>query len=207
MARRLPSGPEPRPAAVHRAGSLAWLLARAFTRGRVTAGFATPAAILILLPYLARRAVYESSDRDGMVIFCRHRPVADVLLVMAVMAVVLGIGGVAELLLPGPWRGGLVFSGVVFGSLVVGMVLMRRGMPMADVVGPETPEGRRWAFMGLAQRPGTRYSALLLARRLLAGLEPGDVVVAAAADDRLVDAYERFGFTRTRFRRVHRVIR
>lgn len=169
--------------------------------------FATPAALLILVPYLVRRAVYESVDRDGMVMFCRHRPALDVLLVLCLGAIILAIGDAADLLLPGSRGGGLVFAGAVFGAVVVGVALMSRGLPMADIVGPETPEGRRWALMGLAQRPGTRYSALLLARRLIAGLGPGDVVVAAAANDRLADAYERFGFTRTGYRRVHRVIR
>ncbi|WP_314038311.1 hypothetical protein [Dietzia sp. CH92] len=196
----------PRPAPVRRGGALAWLLARAFTGGRVAAALATPAALLILVPYLLRRAVYESDDRNGMVLFCRHRPVVDVVLVLVVGALLLTFGSLVELVLPDGWRGGLVFAGLVFGAVALGAVLMSRGMPLVDVVGPETPAGPRWALMGLAQRPGTRYSALLLTRRLLRGLRPGDVVVAAAADERLAEAYERFGFTRTRHRRVHRVI-
>ncbi len=58
--------------------------------------------------------------------------------------------------------------------------------------------------MGLSQQPGTRLTALMLARRVVAAL-PAGTVVAVAADD-LARAYERLGFTRGRKRRLYLVV-
>ncbi|MEZ5088869.1 MAG: hypothetical protein R2719_03595 [Micropruina sp.] len=39
-----------------------------------------PWALFIVVPYVLRRAVYESDDRNGVVFFGRHRPILDVVL-------------------------------------------------------------------------------------------------------------------------------
>ncbi|MET3862674.1 hypothetical protein ABIE38_003620 [Dietzia sp. 2505] len=194
------------PAPVRHLGPLAWLVARAYTRSRPAAALAWAAALATIAPYVLRRAVYESADRDGMVIFCRYRPVVDVVVATALGLAFFGLGFgafVAEV-----EHRVLVVAvlGAVLGLIGIGALLMSGGVAPADAVGPDTPEGRRWAIMALAQRPGTRYSALLLTRRLIASLPAGDVVVAVAADESLAGAYARFGFTRTAGRRVHRVL-
>lgn len=86
----------------------------------------------------------------------------------------------------------------------LGLTQLHSGSLSMTPVGPETPRGDRWQVAALAQHPDTRLSALLLTRRLLASLTPGSVVVAAAADDRLQGAYQRFGFTRGDAKRVYR---
>lgn len=195
-----------RPAPFRHTGALAWLVAKAYTRSRLAASLAWPAALLVIAPYMLRRAVYESADRDGMVILCRYRPVADVVLATALSLAFLGLGA-------GAFVAGAEYRLVVvavmgagLGVVVAGALLMSGGLSPTEAVGPDTPDGRRWAVMALAQRPGTRYSALLLTRRLIAALPAGDVVVAVAADESLAGAYARFGFTRTAGRRVHRVL-
>lgn len=58
----------------------------------------------------------------------------------------------------------------------------------------------------LAQLPGTRMTAVMLARRLIEQTPPGSIIVAAAATDALLARYVRAGFTRGRARRVYRVL-
>ncbi|WP_216692967.1 hypothetical protein [Dietzia psychralcaliphila] len=187
-------------------GALAWLVARAYTRSRPAAALAWAAALATIAPYVLRRAVYESADRDGMVIFCRYRPVLDVVVATVLGLAFFGLGFGAFVAEFDHRPLVLVVLGGILGVVLAGARLMSGGLSPTDAVGPDTPDGRRWAIMALAQRPGTRYSALLLTRRLISSLPAGDVVVAVAADELLAGAYARFGLTRTAGRRVHRVL-
>ena len=73
--------------------------------------------------------------------------------------------------------------------------------------GPETPDGERWELAGLAQLPGTRLTALPLAKREVRELPPeGAVVVATANTPEQYRQYQRLGFTGGPKRRVHRVV-
>lgn len=193
----------PRPAGLSRVFSIAWLMSLAFTKGRVRAGLAYPLCLFIGTIYAPRGQVYESPDGNGMVIFGPYRLwvelVAGALIFVAAMLV-------GFLLIPvlGPATMGVV-SVVCSLALGLGIAQMGSGAMAATPVGSETPKGDRWQAAALAQRPGTRFSALLLTKQLMDSLPTGAIVVAAAADDRLLRAYQQFGFTAGKSKRVYRV--
>lgn len=192
----------PAPAAFWRVFALDWLMSRAFTPNRAVAVMASPVAVISLMPYTLRHVVYESPDRDGMVILARHRPWLDVLLALP-FAVVAGAGMLVFLVvaLLVPWSFLLIMG--VFAALVWGSVAMMSGASFSRAVGAETPAGTRWGMMSLAQRPGTTMSALVLTRQLLRTLPAGAVVVAVDGSDALADGYARMGFVRGSGPRVH----
>ncbi|MDO9395698.1 MAG: hypothetical protein Q7T71_04045 [Herbiconiux sp.] len=199
-----------RPASPLRLPALSHLMASAFAPGPAAALIATPAAMVSLLPSVLRRGLWETADRDGMVVFARYRPVLDAVLAVAVVA--LGFAaGIAVLVAAGAVWGVagvlvvLLLMLLLFGVVALGGVLLLAASlsSFSTAVGRETPSGRRWTVMALAQRPGTRLSALLLTRRLIAGHPAGSVVVAVAASPELAGGYERLGFTRGRGARVH----
>lgn len=188
-------------------------MARAFTTGRAAAATAWFASLVTLTPFLIRRAVYLSSDRDGLVIVCRRRPVLDVVLSLLVVIVGYLLIGVVFLALDELLGQTLVSLGIT--ALVGGLVLLLLlvgaallGGSLSSSVGRGTPPGRRWVVAALAQRPdGEPLSALLLVRRALRELpRPGDVIVAVAADDALHTKYLRAGFSPGSGRRVHRIV-
>lgn len=191
------------PAGLSRVFSIGWLMSLGFTKGRVGAVLAYPLCLLTVAVYAPRGQVYESPDRDGMVIFGRYR-----LWVELVAGALIFVAGtlIAFSLIPvvGPATVGVV---AVFFSLLLwlGIAQMGSAAMAGTPVGSETPKGDRWQTAALAQRPGTRFSALLLTRQLIDSLPTGDIAVAAAADDRLLHAYEKFGFTAGKSRRVYRV--
>lgn len=78
---------------------------------------------------------------------------------------------------------GISLTTLVWVPFALGLTQLNAGALSMTPVGPETPPGDRWQVAALAQRPGTRLSALLLTRRLLTALPRGAVAVAAAADD------------------------
>lgn len=190
----------PTPAPTCRLFALAWLMSEAFTKHQPGAILAYPVCLLTVGIYLPRKQVYETADGNGMVIFGRFRIRNEVgaaaLLFLAVMAAVVLLGTTI-----GPW--GISLTTLVWAPFALGLTQLNSGALSMTPVGPETPPGARWQVAALAQRPGTRLSALLLTRRLLATLPRGAVAVAAAADDRLLDAYERFGFIRGKAKRVY----
>ena len=76
------------------------------------------------------------------------------------------VGAVAAIIW---WAGfiALVALGVVWFYASVIVVVICKGVDSAaTVVGPGTPKGQRWVLAALAQRPGTRLTAVLLAKRL-----------------------------------------
>lgn len=194
------------PAPIHRLFAVAWLISRAYSRNPVQAVAVMPWALFIVVPYVLRRAVYESDDRNGVVFFGRYRPILDV-----VLAILLTLVTMVVLTRLDDVSGGRLFALhvpllVVIAFLAYGAAGILRGAgSLASVTGPETPSGDRYAMMALSQRPGTRLSALGLARRLIQGLPEGSVIVAAAADEALARRYERLGFTRGEGLRVYRV--
>ncbi len=193
----------PDPSPVRNVFSLGWLMSLGFGRSSARAVCAYPMSVLTVLVYLIRGHVYETADGDGMVIFGRYRLWLDSLIVGVAFAP-LALLYVWLISVTDALSAGLVwaaFMGLIFGG-VAAMGQSSVGFP----TGPETPDGERWQIAGLAQRPGTRLSALQLGRALVEATPSGAVVVAAAADDRLVAAYQRFGFKRGRNRRVYKVI-
>jgi hypothetical protein len=180
-------------------------MARAFTRNQASAVFTYPTCLVSLLPYVLRRGLYAS--RDGMVVFCRYRPWLDILLalLMALLlsaATVLTFGVVYYFL----GMAGLIAIGIVAAAALWGACLLVGAASFTRAVGPETPSGKRWMVASLAQRPGTKLSALLLARRKARSLAAGAVIVAVAADGHLARSYARLGFTPGARTRVYRVM-
>lgn len=190
----------PAPVGVGSVFSMGWLMSRAFARNGVMAVLAYPLAVLTLVPYAGRRQLYRTDDGDGAVVFGPYRPAADavlaVLLVLPIFA--------AQWLLPmwiGPGFG--LGLGAVLVILVVAGVVALGGSTLTLPAGPETPKGDRWQVAGLAQRPGTRLSALQLALRLRETVPSGAILVAVAANDRLLTGYKRLGFSEGRQQRVY----
>lgn len=163
-----------------------------------------PVYLLTLLPAVVLGGAYWR-DRDGLVLVHRWRPVSDVCVVSSamVLAVVVGMSAIT-------WSAG---SAVVVAVLVLwfdlGLVVLlgcHGAGSFVSAVGRGTPSGSRWFIGGLAQRPGTSLTALLLARDLVARLPAGSVLVASAGNQDPLERYVRSGFTATTRRRVHRVV-
>lgn len=175
-------------------------MCRAFAPNRLLAVLAYPLGLLILIPYAVRRQLFETADRNGMVVFGRFSMVKDTVILAVVMSPLLVLNAWA----PIAWSplSGLVVLLVVTGLLLVGFLVLGSSS-MGVPVGRETPKGDRYQIAALAQRPGTRLSAMQLALRLRDSLPVGAVLVAVADNDRLLESYLRLGFTRGRGRRVH----
>lgn len=100
-----------------------------------------------------------------------------------------------------------VLAVVVWLGVGAVVVLVCNGAGSAlTIVRSGRPRGQRWVIATLAQRPGTRLSAVLLARDLMAQLPVSAVLVSAAGSQQFLDHYLRLGFTEGRNRRVHRII-
>lgn len=195
--------PAPPPAKLSRVFRLGWLMSRAFTKGPRRAVIAYPLCLLIVTVYAPRGQVYESSDTHGMVIFGRYRLWAELGAAALVLlaGVVIGLSMIPVL---GPITVGILAW--TFSLLILlGNAQMRSGSTAVTPVGAETPKGDRWQVAALAQRPGTHLSALLLTRELMDSLPTGAIAVAAAADERLLRAYEQFGFIVGKSKRVYRI--
>lgn len=189
----------------HRLVRAAWINARAFTRSRPRAALSFPWACWMLLPGMLRRGLFVDATGTGMVVVCRSRPLLDLMILAPLMtasAVVLTTA--LGIVLP-VWAV-LVSVDVVILALLPGLLplLPARGGSLLPW-GPETPDGERWEIAGLAQMPGTRLTAILLAQRVIDAVPPdGAVLVATANSDELLRQYQRAGFTVGDRRRVHR---
>lgn len=180
--------------------ALTWLMCLAFAPNRFLAALACPLGLLILTPYAVRRQFFETADRHGMVVFGPFSMVKDSVILAVAMSPVF----VVNVWAPITWGpiSGLVVLLVLTGFLLAGLVVLgssSTGIP----VGRETPRGDRYQIAALAQRPGTRISAIQLALRLRNSLPVGAVLVAVAHSDRLLEGYVRLGFTRGAGRRVY----
>lgn len=113
----------PRPAGLSRVFSIAWLMSLTFTKSRVGAVLAYPLCLLIVAVYAPRGQVYESPDRNGMVIFGRYRLWVELLAgaLIFVAAMLIGFSLIPVL---GPATLGVV--SVVF-SLVLGLGIAQMG--------------------------------------------------------------------------------
>lgn len=171
-------------------------MSRAFTPNQLVAVAAVPTAVVSLVPYLVRRAVYESGDGNGMVIYARHRPILDLVLAVPSGAVLLSGLWAFVTFAVGFGPGGVVVGWGTVAFVLIGGLAMTSTSNYVTATGPETPPGDRFIMMGLAQRAGTTTSALLLARTLIRRTPSGAVVVTRAANNALADGYERLGFTR-----------
>ena len=186
----------------------AWLVSLAFVRKRWQSRLLTlvgwPVYALVLLPSVLLGGAYWR-DRNGLVLLYRWRPLADTIVTVIAMVAAIGCAVAAMIW----WAGlvALVAVGVVWFYASVIVVVICKGVDSAaTIVGPGTPKGQRWVIAALAQRPGTRMTAVLLAKDLVAKLPSGAVLLAAAADEGLLARYVRLGFTAGHKRRVHRII-
>lgn len=185
-------------------------MSRAFTAHTVVAALAFPLLFVAVLCYMLRRAAYLDDSRSGVVIIARYNPVLDMLLAVAVVlpaSLLFGaLAGFAEAAEGAALLAWLV-RGVTYWFLAAAVVVaVSSPGSFASTVGPETPRHNVHTVMGLSQQPGTRLTALMLARRVVAALPAGTVVAVAAATDDLARAYERLGFTRGRKRRLYLVV-
>ena len=153
----------PRPAPPRRFFALAWLMCRAFAPNRLLAVLAYPLGLLMLVPYAVRRQLYGTSDRNGLVVFGPFSLVKDALIIAAVMAPFFVLFSWASDF----WGliGGLVFLVALTSILLAGLFAFGSSS-MGVPVGRETPKGDRYQIAALAQRPGTRLSAIQLALQL-----------------------------------------
>ena len=180
--------------------ALTWLMCLAFAPNRFLAALACPLGLLILIPYAVRRQLFETDDRHGMVVFGPFSMVKDAVILAVVMSPLIVVNALAPIAW-GPLSG-LVGLLVLTGFLLVGFLVLGSSS-MGVPVGRETPKGDRYQIAALAQRPGTRLSAVQLALRLRDSLPVGAVLVSVADNDRLLESYVRLGFSRGRGRRVY----
>lgn len=182
-----------------------------------------PTALLTVLPFVFRRAVYQSDDKNGVVFFGPHRPIVDAALALILAVALLPIFSafffafigllslVTDLLLDASMAialGGvlmLLIGAAGFGAY--GMMAFLQGSSFQGVTGPETPKGDRYMVASLAQHPGTGRSALLLTRALIRALPPGKILVTRAGSEKLARDYERLGFVRGSGFRVYMITR
>lgn len=159
------------------------VMASAFAKNRLQQISAIPWVVLTAIPFVLRGTVYQSEDKNGVVIFGPHRPGLDLgislivtLLFLPVIALVpvTFISLLITILVTGVWSATqltiLMVSGVLLCGSIYGAGAFLQGSPADGVTGGETPAGERYAIMGLAQRDGTTLSALLLARALVRSL-------------------------------------
>ncbi|WP_146080129.1 hypothetical protein [Pseudoclavibacter sp. RFBG4] len=195
----------PRPSTVRDLPRAAWISARASTPNVPLAVLSVPIYAFSILPMTLRGGLYLDRTRTGTVLFERRMPILDgfVVALVTIAAFVLWVSCIlvfdaTTVLLLG-------FS--IYAVLLAGAViaLVQPGGTTLSASGPETPKGDRWMVAALAQLPGTRLTAVMLARRLIEHAPAGSVLVAAAATDALLERYVRAGFTAGRARRVYRL--
>ena len=191
-----------------RAFSLAWLMGLAFSHNRAAAIVAFPVALMTIVACMLRRGVYATRDRNGMVILVRWSPLADIIAACVIITLTyVAIGVVAAVAFLAWVPLGLIIVGTSVLWILAGAVIFASGAQTLSPVCEATPEGLgRWHVSALAQRPGTRLSALLLLRQLVGAVPPGHVLVASAGSDDLLNSYVRLGFTSGSKRRVFKIL-
>ncbi len=200
-----------RPHPSRRAVRAAWIMARAFTPHRVIALLALPWALLAVLPATIRGGLFLDATRTGMVLLAPINLFLDLfvlILVAGTFTAVIASGAVLIAAALNAVPALLVVTAVLMIAGMTGALslLPRRG-GSALPFGPETPTGPRWEMAGLAQLPGTRLTAVQLARQVLTTVPPaGTVIVATANTPAQFQQYQRFGFTGSDKRRVHLVV-
>ncbi|WP_146081917.1 hypothetical protein [Pseudoclavibacter sp. Z016] len=195
----------PRPSTLRDLPRAAWISARASTPNVPLAVLSVPIYAFSILPMTLRGGLYLDRTRTGTVLFERRRPILDGFVVALVtiaafvlwVACILVFDATTVLLL-----GFSVYAVLLAGAVIA---LVQPGGTTLSASGPETPKGDRWMVAALAQHPGTRLTAVMLARRLIEHAPAGSVLVAAAATDALLERYVRAGFTAGRARRVYRL--
>lgn len=188
-----------------------WVMARAFTANAVLAVAAMPFVVLTIACYALRRAVYLDPTRTGVVIIARHKPWLDGLIAAALaipaftlLGLVNGYAAAADD--GGHWLTWLTQGVIALFFLSFLVMMLSSPGSFVSTVGPETPRTNLHALMGLSQLPGTRLTALPLARSVVGALPADSTVAVAAATDELARAYERLGFVAGPKRRLHLIV-
>lgn len=170
-----------------------WLAARPILR--------IPAALLLVLTEALLQSLYRSADGHGVVALRRNTRwclVGAVLGAIGILTAPIAAIAIASCQLHPPaatWIAGPLFAYLILSLLVsiarpTGTTLQREVREMG--------EHDAWTIPILAQRPGTNWSALELARDLVAALVPdGDKITITAREPRLETIYRRAGFTST----------
>ena len=204
-----------------------WLLARAFTSTSAqaagctaialrayTPAAASPILTLVVTSSVVARHLHLDDSRTGMVILEPKNSVraglgwAVAFIPLVLAAVLLGVA--AALLPSGLVETVLVILVSASVALLVEMLvssrLTKEERRTLQQLRRPLPQGKRWDLMMLAQMPGTKRTAALLARHLLVAIPPpGSVVVVAARTPDLHTKYRKYGFTPTSGKRLFRI--
>ncbi|WP_402843750.1 hypothetical protein [Microbacterium sp. GXS0129] len=161
--------------------------------------------------------VYVSEDGNGTVAIRRLGLWAYLIMLSVVPMVLVVVFGVTFFIAL-VWPIGAIYVPLVASAMLLlltawvlaGLIITLQGRPTgASIreVGRETPKGCRYGIGNLAQRPGTRWSALFLVRDAIAEMPAGSVLCAVAGSAELQDVYvRRGGLSAGKRLRVYRVI-
>ena len=183
----------------------AWIMARAFTPSHAIAVLAYPLVVCALIPIFLRKGLFIDGTRTGIVTACRRRHALDIAIAVPVVVVVFLAGWLILRLI-------LTDSGAFY-VLLAACVLMwfaaattfssRQKVGKQKV--PELRGKELWEIANLAQMPGTKETALLLAREVISTIPPGTVIVTTPRSERLRKAYDHFGFEPGPGRQMHMI--
>lgn len=187
----------------------AWIMAQAFIhKSKWIAALGYPACLLAAVVAASQRRLFVTKANDGMFILSRHPPIADALITPAFLILIV-------VLVAAPFA--LVGVDPTAPILITMATLLVFLLPYFAVNRPtkriwqspitnNTPPGSRYLLGSLAQKTGTRFSAMFLARTVIVSLPPGTVIVSIAANTTLLRQYVRLGFTEDLDNRVHIVV-
>lgn len=182
-----------------------------------------PMSFMILMTAQLRGGLYASTDDRVVIAVKRRSRPLELLAILAIvglptlLAIGLLLGSLAlafAMRTPTPvmivgtvltvliWT---VIIWIVLGGAMLGISSVSR-RSMSHETGEPIPAGPRWTVESLAARtPRDGAAAFLLAKRIIAGMPPGQVVVATARTASLRKVYLRLGFTAGTGPHVHLV--
>ncbi|MBV7411459.1 hypothetical protein KRX56_01715 [Dermabacteraceae bacterium TAE3-ERU27] len=169
-------------------------MARAFTPSHAVAVLAYPLIACALIPIFLRKGLFIDGTRAGIVTVCRRRHVLDIAIAMPVVVVVFFSGWlILRLLLTDSGAFCVLLAAYVLMCLAATTTVSSRQKVSKTKV-PELHGKECWEIANLAQMPGTKETALLLAREVISTIPPDAVIVTTPLSERLRKAYENFGF-------------
>lgn len=188
----------------------AQVLAAAFTTGKLRRWFALPVTLVVCCGLALAGALHTCPERNGVVAMHRDNLATSVRIgagATAALCLIASPAVTAHMLIGGATWTTLVLAAMAAVFITGTVVLLAGSGPQSwkTCGNKQLPAGLRWTVVAMGQAPGTRLSALGLARYLIRGLPPASVVVINARGDHLAGRYERLGFTRGPGGRMHMV--
>ncbi|MGQ4510692.1 hypothetical protein ACUH9X_08145 [Dermabacteraceae bacterium P13147] len=180
-------------------------MARAFTPVRAVAVLAYPLIACALLPIFLRKGLFIDETRTGIVTACRRRHALDIAIAVPVVVVVFLAGWlILRLVLTDSRAFYVLLAACVLMWFAAATTFSSRQKVGKQKV-PELRGRECWEIANLAQMPGTRLTALLLAREVISTIPPDAVIVTTPRSERLRDFYARFGFKPGPGRQMHMI--